>query len=547
MYSRSRSPSVFLLATLDFGHTRSRSGRATGLRPRRRPGPRPWLVAAAAGFLWFHCGLAITAKAQVPGVVGSGGIYGGPGLPQSPGSPPPTTFGARSREVFDPNALAHIKSFCVDSRNLEGWQADEVREFLAKNSQPKKLLGRLHWQLTDDCNEADAVARIYFAPVNIEDVAREYSLSSPPRFQQGYQPVLLLYDKASIRLFYLAACPQAYPPSEGQVRYRNTVDGLRSVFSMLLKDLKRVDRHRVALGHSPASALRALPSQQENEDTYHSNAYTLIDLPLPELVADLPELRGIKPAAGQQQLPTILRRVGTSVEQLYQKLTSFAAAEQLTQEQYSYDGRLKSTRQSRLGCLFIVNHDLPSATVQEYRTDARMRRVGFTGVEEGFNSTMNSSSMWVLFYPENQSGTAFRYLGEQASNGRDLYVVGFAERPGKAAVRLRVYAQGRSAVLLCQGVAWIDPASFRIVRMRLDLLEPRLDVGLERQTTEIRFGEVRAPLGSAALWLPREVTVTTIYNERLYRNRSLYSNFRFFVVKSKIVPTHPSPPPQLPN
>jgi hypothetical protein len=355
-----KSSSASLSATPRYRHPHPH----VGLRVRGYKGPNPWLVAAAVGLLWFHCGLAITANAQVPGVVSTGGISQGP--PQSPGSPPRARLGARGREVFDPNALAHIKSFCVDLRNLEGWQAEGVGEFVAKNTQPKKLLGHLPWQLIGDCTKADAVARIYFAPANIEDVAREYSLSSPPTFQQGYQPVLLLYDKASIRLFYLAACPQAYSHPEGQVPYGNAVDGLGSLFSMLVKDVKRVDRHRVDLGHSPrrysASALGAWPNQQEDDHPYYSKAYTLIDLPLPELVADLAELQGIEPAAGQQQLRTILRRVGTGVEQLYQRLTSFAADEQLTQEQYSDDGRLKSTRQSRLGCLFIVNHGLSSDT-----------------------------------------------------------------------------------------------------------------------------------------------------------------------------------------
>jgi hypothetical protein len=50
--------------------------------------------------------------------------------------------------------------------------------------------------------------------------------------------------------------------------------------------------------------------------------------------------------------------------------------------------------------------------------------------------------------------------------------------------------------------------------MRLDLLELRLDVGLERLTTDIQFGEVRVPQATAALWLPREVTVTSIITGR---------------------------------
>jgi len=296
----------------------------------------------------------------------------------------------------------------------------------------------------------------------------------------------------------------------------------------------------VAVVYSPRRCSAAsLPIQQEGEDSYYAKAYTILDLPLPELLADIPELQGMEPAAGQEELPAILSKAGASVEQLYRNLVSVAADEEITQEQCGYDGRVKSSQRLRFGYLILVNHDGPAETLQEYRTDAGMKPVESAGVEEGFNATSNFASLWLLFYPDNRFGSNFRYLGQEVSEGRNLYVVAFAERPGKAATEGRVIAQGRSAVLLYQGLAWIDASSFRIVRMRLDLLEPRLDVGLERTTTELRFGEVRVPQATAVLWLPEEVTVTTIYYGQLYRNRHIYSNFRLFVVHSTIKPAAP--------
>ncbi len=307
----------------------------------------------------------------------------------------------------------------------------------------------------------------------------------------------------------------------------------------------------VGLGHNPrrysASVPRPLPSEQADEQTYYANAFTILDLPLAELIADFPELVGVQPATDQQQLPTILSKVGTGVDQAYQNLTSVAADEEITQQQYGYDSRVKATLRHQFSYLIIASHELANGTLREYRTGPRMRSVESRGVGEGFAFTKDFASMWVLFYPGNQSTTNFRFLGQQASDGRNLYVLCFAERPGGAVVTGRLDAQGRSALLLYQGVAWIDATSFRIVRMRLDLLEPRLDVALERQTTEIRFGEVRIPQAAAALWLPQEVTLTTVYNGQLFRNRHVYSNFRLFVVNSEIKPTEPEQQPHPPN
>jgi hypothetical protein len=285
-----------------------------------------------------------------------------------------------------------------------------------------------------------------------------------------------------------------------------------------------------------ASVPGALPTPQADQASYYQNAYSIIGLPFAELLADFPELEGLEPATSQQELPTISRKVGTTVEQLYQSLPSVAADERITQEQCDYDGRARSTTHHDFSYLIVVNHDEPTATLQEYRTDDRMKPVESTGVGQGFTFTKDFASMWLLFYPSNQSESHFRYLGEQTLNGRELDVVAFAERPDEAAVKGHVNAGGRSAPLLYQGVAWIDVTSFRISRLRLDLLEPRLDLALEKMTTDIQFGEVHVPGDAATFWLPREVTVTIIYCGQMYRNRHLYLNFRRFVVHSKIGP-----------
>jgi hypothetical protein len=156
-------------------------------------------------------------------------------LPQAIGSPQPDSNTPSGRgEVFDPDALKHTKSFCLDLNHIDDSEAAGVKEFLAKENQPKKLLGRLPWQLVDDCTKADAVARIYFARADVsEDMSGPGVVSTAVRIRHGLQSVLLLYDKASIRLFYRA---------QGQVLARNEEDALRVPFSTLVKDLKKIDR-----------------------------------------------------------------------------------------------------------------------------------------------------------------------------------------------------------------------------------------------------------------------------------------------------------------
>jgi hypothetical protein len=135
-------------------------------------------------------------------------------------------------EVLDPEALEHTKTFCVDTSHMEDSQAVEVKEFLAKERGRKKVLGQLPWQLVDDCTKVDAVARIYFISVH-EEITKVGSAARSTGFRRGTQPVLLLYDKASIRLFFRA---------EGTVLHGDAADALGSPFAMLAKDLRKINR-----------------------------------------------------------------------------------------------------------------------------------------------------------------------------------------------------------------------------------------------------------------------------------------------------------------
>jgi hypothetical protein len=69
--------------------------------------------------------------------------------------------------------------------------------------------------------------------------------------------------------------------------------------------------------------------------------------------------------------------------------------------------------------------------------------------------------------------------GDQKTDGRDAYVVGFAQLPGLARRAVTLRGRRETAVpMLLQGTAWVDKASFQIIRMRTDLLASQPEVGL---------------------------------------------------------------------
>jgi hypothetical protein len=141
-------------------------------------------------------------------------------------------------EVFDRKALSRVRTACVDTSYLEQADARAVTEFVAKENQPRQLLSEIPWKLSDQCPAADAVIRVYFTEVEL--FGRESG--NPLRggapavtfSEQLVQTVLLIYDRASVRVLYRYR-------SEGRERGNKRAVLLKDPFSRLVKDLKRVN------------------------------------------------------------------------------------------------------------------------------------------------------------------------------------------------------------------------------------------------------------------------------------------------------------------
>jgi len=102
--------------------------------------------------------------------------------------------------------------------------------------------------------------------------------------------------------------------------------------------------------------------------------------------------------------------------------------------------------------------------LQEFRADAKGEPVqpdAQTGIV-----TTGFVAMSVHFHPDYQPDSRFRYLGREAMEKQDTYVVAFAQRPKVARQVARAQFLDRSGFVFMQAVAWIDPVSFRILRLR---------------------------------------------------------------------------------
>jgi tetratricopeptide (TPR) repeat protein len=244
------------------------------------------------------------------------------------------------------------------------------------------------------------------------------------------------------------------------------------------------------------------------------------------------DVEGLEPATDQAQLDPILNAVGKTVAESLANFPNTSSLEQIHQEKTQRKQKSGITLNQKFRYLCFTPVQAWGPGFNEYRTDLSGRQTTPRGLADGFMLTSGFASAALVFLPTYQSQADFRYIGRQKVNGRDTYLVAFAQQPAKAQFTGAFKAGETTVTTFSQGLAWIDSQSYQILRFRSDLLQPLQELNLQRETTEIAFGEVHFKGKAAGFWVPQQVTVTVDWNGRHLRNEHRYSEFQLFQVEA---------------
>ena len=239
---------------------------------------------------------------------------------------------------------------------------------------------------------------------------------------------------------------------------------------------------------------------------------------------------GLEPALDQAQLEPILTGVAANISAMFANFPNTSSRESIHQEKIGGKGKVRGSKNQEFRYLCMAPRQGWGPTFKEYRVDSAGTEIGPKGVEEGYMVTRGFNAATLVFHPDYRSETTFRYLGRQQTNGHVTYVVAFAQIPSKAHLR-GLFKAGQSWLpTFSQGLAWIDPSSYQIVRLRTELLRPLPELRLERESTEINFSQVGFKRITQTFWLPQQVTVAINWDGKQLRNTHEYSDFRLFSV-----------------
>jgi hypothetical protein len=309
-------------------------------------------------------------------------------------------------------------------------------------------------------------------------------------------------------------------------------------------------RYGASVKMLPEEAMGLTPAEVEpfggSEQLYYADAHPYLDEPLDKLRKRIPELRKIQPAADLQQLPAILKKTASNVDNFFRNIVDLIAEEKITQERLSGGRGVTASERVRDSYLIVRHTDGAKTLFEEYRMDSKGNRVEQAGFNRGYLVTTGFALLCNYLSSAFQPESTFRYLGDQRIGSQDTYVVAFAQKPGQAS--LLVSMTGRSGArvdMLMQGIAWVDKSNFQILRMRTDLLAPRPEIALDGQTTEVTLSKVQLQDVATPLWLPSEVKVDLKFKmaeagrdrfyETTYRNEHRYKDYRRYRVAVKMV------------
>jgi|HubBroStandDraft_1064217.scaffolds.fasta_scaffold04628_4 hypothetical protein len=298
-------------------------------------------------------------------------------------------------------------------------------------------------------------------------------------------------------------------------------------------------------GQNPATQ-STVPDKDTGPLNYYANAHPYLEEPLERLRELIPELKELQPIPDQKELPIILQKTGQRVDDFTNNMVDLIARETVGQEARNWRSDLLGSQLVVDNYLILAHNNGSKTTISESRLDlhgnvpkqTQGKEPGQGVFTPGYRVSSGFASSTIYFATSQQPGSTFRCLGTERIDQEDTYVVAFAQGPDATTAVTMRGPGGTEVQMLVQGVAWVDKSSFQIIRLRTDLLVPRPEIGLNRQTTESTFSLTRIPEVRTPVWLPSRVEeyiqeADPQMRALKFRNSYVFTNYQRYLSNEK--------------
>jgi VWFA-related protein len=248
-------------------------------------------------------------------------------------------------------------------------------------------------------------------------------------------------------------------------------------------------------------ALRAAPLEAQP-----AQSRAFIECDREELIRAVPELASMQFESTQDRLPGLLAPAAENLEGMFVRLVDVAATEQIHEMRFEDGAESPGRWETYRYLVRRLAEGLP-----EPFTELRVGpdpNAPTPAPADGFLVIAHFEKLLRYLLPQYRQDSRFRYLGrvQEAGQGSWLGLVAFAQRADSVQPLGNIQLRG-GRIATMQGLVWIDEATHRIVRLRVDLTERIEGSPFETLSTDIAFVAVKFPSIDSALWLPARVTI----------------------------------------
>lgn len=209
-----------------------------------------------------------------------------------------------------------------------------------------------------------------------------------------------------------------------------------------------------------------------------------VDSSQAELIKAAPELSALAFDSGQSTLNPLLIAAGQQLERTFTKFVNVSMAEELHELRFESAHLIWKEHRDRF------RYVLEARPFAELRRQAEGPDAAQPSAKSAFLIAGPFVQMLADLLPQNQELARFRYLGRINEDGQPCLLVAFIERDGTR-----------------QGLAWLDAATKRVLRLRTDVLNQLNGAKFDSFSRDVRFVQVNFPSAGITLWLPAIATV----------------------------------------
>ncbi len=234
-------------------------------------------------------------------------------------------------------------------------------------------------------------------------------------------------------------------------------------------------------------------------------------------------------AATGSTLADLLDHIGRQVEKFWSNFPSVTCTESVTQSKLGDNNKVLFVQHQTFDYLIALQSSGQEISVDESRLEkVHTRSKGKASLLE----TNGFGIFTLLFHPLYQSRYQFRQLPDESLQDHRLLRIAFQQISRDHPLSV-LQVRELEYPLQWRGTAWIDPASWAVVRIQAGLGDSMADMGLLRLDADVTYSDVRFN-GSTAYWLPARAVIDAETKRQHWHNTHLFTGYKRFAVDTDV-------------